>query len=70
MVHGVLLQLRGEFLDVSAATAFDSILDGEYRKIWDENLIEDYEVCRLDDCNDVGYYSSKWACHWNWAVLI
>lgn len=55
----VSLQVRGEFPGVSAGTAFDSILDGGYRKIWDENLIEDYELCRLDDCNDVGYYSSK-----------
>lgn len=50
----------GEFPGVSAGTAFDTILDGEYRKTWDDNMIEDYEHCRLDSWNDVGYYSSKW----------
>lgn len=51
--------MRGEFADVSAATAFDTILDGEYRRTWDDNVIEDYEVFRLDGYNDVGYYSSE-----------
>jgi len=48
----------GEF-DVSADTFFDTILDGGYRRTWDENVIEDYDICRLDDNNDVGYYSSE-----------
>lgn len=54
-----LVQVCGEFVGVSAGTVFDTILDGGYRKTWDENVIEDYEMCRLDDCNDLGYYSSK-----------
>lgn len=53
------LQIVGEFKGVSAGAVFDTVLDGEYRSTWDENVIEDYEICRLDDCNDIGYYSSK-----------
>ena len=56
-------QICGEFVGVSAGTAFDALLDGDYRKSWDENVIDDYEVGRLDDCNDVGYYSSKPGSH-------
>ena len=52
-------QVVGEFPGVSAESTFDAILDGGYRKVWDENVIEDYEHCRLDDCNDLGYYSSE-----------
>ena len=49
----------GEFKDVSADTFFDTILDGSYRRTWDENMIDDFDICRLDDNNDVGYYSSE-----------
>lgn len=55
----VLIQVRGEIEDVPAATVFDMLLDGDYRKMWDENVIEDYELCALDSTNDVGYYSRK-----------
>ena len=55
----VITQIRGEFQNVSAGTAFDTLLDGEYRRTWDENVIEDYELCALDGNNDVGYYSCK-----------
>lgn len=55
----VLIQVRGEIENVTAATVFDMLLDGEYRKMWDENVIEDYELCALDSTNDVGYYSCK-----------
>ena len=55
--------MRTEFHGISASTAFDTIMDGEYRKTWDENVIEDYEICRLNDWNDIGYYSSKLLYH-------
>ena len=51
--------MRNEFQGISANVAFDTIMDGEYRKLWDENVIEDFEICRLNNFNDIGYYSSK-----------
>ena len=58
-VCNVLMQACGELPGVQAGEAFDAILDGAYRRIWDGNVIDDYEHCRLDDCNDLGYYSSE-----------
>ncbi len=61
-IHGLFcpfVQIIGKFEGVSPDTVFDAILDGGYRRTWDDNVIEDYEICRLDDNNDVGYYSSK-----------
>lgn len=39
------------------------LLDGSYRRTWDENMMEDFEICMLDGTNDIGYYSSEW---WAW----
>ncbi|KAF7228497.1 START domain containing 14 [Nothobranchius furzeri] len=46
--------------DVSAATMYDVIHDGEYRKRWDPNVLESFDIARLSDNADVGYYS--WIC--------
>ncbi|MEQ2283649.1 hypothetical protein AMECASPLE_013645 [Ameca splendens] len=46
--------------DVSAATMYDVIHDGQYRKNWDPNMLESFDIARLSDNADVGYYS--WLC--------
>ncbi|XP_072251586.1 START domain containing 14 [Leuresthes tenuis] len=46
--------------DVSAATMYDVIHDGQYRKRWDPTMLESFDIARLSDNADVGYYS--WLC--------
>uniref|UniRef100_A0A3Q4AEL9 START domain-containing protein n=1 Tax=Mola mola TaxID=94237 RepID=A0A3Q4AEL9_MOLML len=46
--------------DVSAATMYDVLHDGQYRKEWDSNMMESYDIARLSANADVGYYS--WRC--------
>lgn len=46
--------------DVSAATMYDVLHDGEYRKNWDSAMNESFDIARLSDNADVGYYS--WRC--------
>lgn len=46
--------------DVSAATMYDVIHDGQYRKKWDPAMLESYDIARLSANADVGYYS--WIC--------
>ena len=53
------MQIRGELTDVSGETTFDVLMDGPYRKTWDDVMLQDYEPCRLDDNNDIGYYLSE-----------
>uniref|UniRef100_A0AAV2MJT0 START domain-containing protein 10 n=1 Tax=Knipowitschia caucasica TaxID=637954 RepID=A0AAV2MJT0_KNICA len=46
--------------DVSAATMYDVVHDGEYRKSWDPTMVESYDIARLSANADIGYFS--WKC--------
>uniref|UniRef100_A0A8C4J5P7 START domain-containing protein 10 n=1 Tax=Dromaius novaehollandiae TaxID=8790 RepID=A0A8C4J5P7_DRONO len=46
--------------DVPAETLYDVLHDTHYRKKWDSNMIETYDIGRLTVNADVGYYS--WKC--------
>lgn len=54
-----MFKLRITFSDVSAATAFDVLMDPVYRITWDDAAIRDYDICKLDGYNDIGYYAMK-----------
>jgi len=46
-------------LPVSPAVCYDVLHDPDYRKVWDENMYEGYNIEVLDPFNDVGYYAAK-----------
>ncbi|KAM3612385.1 uncharacterized protein V6R79_007877 [Siganus canaliculatus] len=46
--------------DVSAATMYDVIHDGQYRQNWDPAMVDSYDIARLSANADLGYYS--WKC--------
>uniref|UniRef100_A0A8D2NNZ1 START domain-containing protein n=1 Tax=Zosterops lateralis melanops TaxID=1220523 RepID=A0A8D2NNZ1_ZOSLA len=45
--------------DVPAETLYDVLHDTRYRKKWDSNMIETYDIGRLTVNADVGYYSCE-----------
>lgn len=45
--------------DVSAETLYDVLHDIEYRKKWDTNVIETFDIGKLTVNADVGYYSCE-----------
>jgi hypothetical protein len=54
-----MFKLHTVFKDVSAAAAFDVLMDPEYRQNWDDASIRDFDICKLDGYNDIGYYAMK-----------
>ncbi|XP_056905887.1 START domain-containing protein 10 isoform X2 [Takifugu flavidus] len=57
---GASRQCRMVCKDVSADTMYDVLHDTEYRRNWDKNVIETFDIGRLTVNADVGYYS--WKC--------
>jgi len=45
--------------DVAANVLYDVLHDPDYRKEWDENMVEGFCLQSLDPHNDVGYYCAK-----------
>ncbi|KAL9974023.1 hypothetical protein ACROYT_G020552 [Oculina patagonica] len=54
-----LIKVVTNFKDVSPSLMYDVLHDGDYRRSWDDNMLECFEICQLDRCNDIGYYSIK-----------
>lgn len=46
--------------DVSAATMYDVLHDGQYRVEWDPAMKESFDIARLSANADVGYYSCEY----------
>lgn len=57
-VHTIRVQM--EIKDVSAATMYDVLHDGDYRKEWDKTMSESRDIASLSPNADVGYYA--WIC--------
>jgi len=46
-------------MPLSMDTIYNVLHDPDYRKTWDETMIEGTLIEKLDDWNDVGYYAAK-----------
>jgi len=54
-----LVKMRTIFEDIQPEVVYDVLHDPDYRKVWDDHMIEGYEIEKLDKNNDVGYYSAR-----------
>ncbi|XP_007907930.1 START domain-containing protein 10 [Callorhinchus milii] len=54
------IKCRIDIKDVSAETMYDVLHDIEYRRKWDTNMMQTFDIARLTVNADVGYYS--WRC--------
>jgi len=54
-----IVKVRTIFKDIEAITLYDVFHDAEYRREWDENMIDGHEFEELDPNNDIGYYSVR-----------
>ena len=51
------MQVVGEMNDVSAATVYDVLNDPDYRRKWDHNMHEGFDICQISSNSDIGYYA-------------
>lgn len=54
-----MIKVKVEFDDLPARLLYDVFMDGEYRTIWDDFMVEGYDYCYLTPNSDVGYYCAK-----------
>ena len=45
--------------DIPALTIYEALHDPDYRKTWDDRMIDGFLIEQFDECNDIGYYSVK-----------
>lgn len=48
-----------EMPSVDPQALYNNFHDADYRKTWDTNMAEGFNICRLNSHNDIGYYQAK-----------
>lgn len=51
------IKVVNTFPHIKAAVLYDCLHDPDFRKTWDDKMIEGFNICQLDPRNDIGYYS-------------
>eukprot|EP01115_Flamella_aegyptia_P011642 TRINITY_DN55373_c0_g1_i1.p1 TRINITY_DN55373_c0_g1~~TRINITY_DN55373_c0_g1_i1.p1 ORF type:complete len:223 (-),score=97.61 TRINITY_DN55373_c0_g1_i1:48-716(-) len=54
-----IVKLYCEFKDISAIILYDVLHDPKYRQVWDDKMVEGYNIVQLGKHDDIGYYSAK-----------
>ena len=53
-----IFQIHTTFAEVSPHHIYDVLHDPDYRKVWDQHMIESHDIGCLNPNNDIGYYAS------------
>ena len=55
-----MIQIVAAFDNVEPSVMYDALEDPAYRLYWDEAVLSDITVCRIEGCNsDICYYASE-----------
>ena len=53
-----LVRMEAVLEKVPPLLLYDVLHDADYRKTWDDRMVEGFNIEQIDDFNDVGYYSA------------
>jgi len=45
--------------NITLETLYDALHDPEYRKCWDKDMADSYDICKLNDNNVIGWYAGR-----------
>ena len=45
--------------DVTLETLYDALHDPDYRKVWDKDMADSYDICKLNDNTVIGWYAGE-----------
>ena len=54
-----IIRVKHTMPNVKPIDLYNAMHDVPYRKVFDQHMIEGYNICQLDPRNDIGYYSCK-----------
>jgi hypothetical protein len=54
-----LIRLEADFPETSPLVMYDALHDPDYRKVWDDRMVEGFCIEEIDNYNDVGYYQVR-----------
>ena len=57
--HIAIVKVETTFPEIPAIVLYDALHDPDYRKVWDDRMIEGTLIEQIDEHNDVGYYHAK-----------
>lgn len=57
-----MVKMSATFDGIPAEVVYDVLLDPDYRRDWDSNMLASVDIGCLNVNNDIGYYASKCVC--------
>lgn len=66
-----MVKMNSQFDDIPPDVVYDVLLDPDYRKDWDSNMLVSEDIGCINVNNDIGYYASEYnLCSFSFLMLL